>query len=278
MANDPPTGTDWMDFKRESGTGIESIRAHFAGHAYDPHTHDEVLVGVTLQGVQRFRCSRRNYQSVPGRAILIEPGQVHDGHAPDRSGFTYAMLYLPVPWFVERENALSGGQVQTDIAFQSALADDRALAASVWNAFRAQHEGESRMVKDHCFDTMLARLRSQSAPESLARTEVSIEVRRAKEYLHAHFAADIGLDQVSVASGIDRFRLTRQFASAYGLPPHAYLVRLRLRAARALLAQGREPATVATEVGFADQSHMGRWFRRAYRMSPAAYRQAAQTF
>ncbi|MBB5468099.1 AraC-like DNA-binding protein [Paraburkholderia sp. CI2] len=55
--------------------------------------------------------------------------------------------------------------------------------------------------------------------------------------------------------------------------PHAYLVRLRLRAARRLLATGRTPAQVAAEVGFADQSHLGRWFRRAYRMTPAAYRQ-----
>jgi transcriptional regulator GlxA family with amidase domain len=46
---------------------------------------------------------------------------------------------------------------------------------------------------------------------------------------------------------------------------------LRLRAARALLARGREPAQVAIEVGFADQSHLGRWFRRTYRLTPAAY-------
>ncbi|MEK6291998.1 MAG: helix-turn-helix domain-containing protein, partial [Paraburkholderia tropica] len=46
----------------------------------------------------------------------------------------------------------------------------------------------------------------------------------------------------------------------------------RLRAARRLLAAGRTPAQVAAEVGFADQSHLGRWFRRAYRMTPAAYR------
>jgi AraC-like DNA-binding protein len=82
---------------------------------------------------------------------------------------------------------------------------------------------------------------------------------------------DIGLDELAGRSGIDRFRLARQFKQAFGLSPHAYLVRLRLRAARALLARGREPAQVAIEVGFADQSHLGRWFRRTYRLTPAAY-------
>ena len=62
------------------------------------------------------------------------------------------------------------------------------------------------------------------------------------------------------------------FQREFGTSPHAYLVRLRLRAARKLLAAGHTPAQVAAEVGFADQSHLGRWFRRAYRMTPATYR------
>jgi AraC-like DNA-binding protein len=38
------------------------------------------------------------------------------------------------------------------------------------------------------------------------------------------------------------------------------------------LATGLAPAPTAAAVGFADQSHLGRWFRRAYGMTPAAYR------
>ena len=91
------------------------------------------------------------------------------------------------------------------------------------------------------------------------------------EYLHEHMEDDVGLDELARHSGIDRFRLTRQFSKAFGLSPHAYLVRLRLRAARTLLAQGYDPTQVAIQVGFSDQSHLGRWFRRAYRLTPGAY-------
>jgi len=51
-----------------------------------------------------------------------------------------------------------------------------------------------------------------------------------------------------------------------------------LGAARALLARGIAPAEVAAQVGFADQSHLGRWFKRAYRITPAKYLHSAQTF
>ncbi len=41
---------------------------------------------------------------------------------------------------------------------------------------------------------------------------------------------------------------------------------------RRMLARGEQPATVAMELGFADQSHLGRWFVRAYGLTPALYR------
>jgi AraC-like DNA-binding protein len=95
---------------------------------------------------------------------------------------------------------------------------------------------------------------------------------KAREYLHAHLQQDVGMDELALATGVDRFRLTRAFKSAFGLPPHAYLVQLRLARARHLLARGAQPADVATDLGFADQSHLGRWFVRAYGLTPAAYR------
>jgi AraC-like DNA-binding protein len=63
--------------------------------------------------------------------------------------------------------------------------------------------------------------------------------------------------------------------ASFGLSPGDYQRRIRLRAARRLLADGRAPADVAVEVGFADQSHRTRWFDRCYGIGPAAYRRAA---
>ncbi|WP_204353006.1 helix-turn-helix domain-containing protein [Salinicola peritrichatus] len=42
------------------------------------------------------------------------------------------------------------------------------------------------------------------------------------------------------------------------------------------LAAGETPVDVAGQFGFADQSHLGRWFRRAYGMTPADYRRQCQ--
>ena len=58
------------------------------------------------------------------------------------------------------------------------------------------------------------------------------------------------------------------------MTPAAYRVAQRLASARAELKQGSAVADVAYAAGFADQSHFGRLFRRAYGATPAAYRSA----
>jgi AraC-like DNA-binding protein len=75
-------------------------------------------------------------------------------------------------------------------------------------------------------------------------------MNRVREYLHDHLAWNTGLDELAEISGIDRFRLSRQFKAAFGQTPHAYLVRLRLRTARRLLAGGLAVSQVAAEDRF----------------------------
>jgi AraC-like DNA-binding protein len=270
-----PAGSDhWLEARRDPETGIESLRAHFSGHAYDPHDHDDMLIGYTEQGVQRFRCRRSLHTSVPGRAILIEPGALHDGHALEASGFTYAMLYLPQAWVERATRRLNvPGLQRVDAAFAHTLVDDSRLVDAIQQAFLAIYGNEGRLARDQTLDLLLTRLAGRLCDMPMADgVAMSAMIARVRDFLHDHMDGNVGLDELASIAGIDRFRLTRLFQQAFGTSPHAYLVRLRLRAARRLLANGRTPAEVAAEVGFADQSHLGRWFRRAYRMTPAAYR------
>lgn len=266
--------SDWLRMRRDQETGIESVHAHFQGHAYDPHDHDEMLMGITQQGVQQFSCNRSLHVSTPGRAILIEPGAVHDGHAPEKEGFTYAMLYLPQSYVSGITERLGLGDASAlQAAFHSTLTDDVQLIGAIQQAFAAVHQNEGRLARDQSLDQLLGTLsRHLYLKASSLRRDSPLELQRARDFLHAQMAHDVSLEELATYSGVDRFRLTRQFKKAFGQSPHAYLVRLRLRAARAMLARGMAPVEVAAEVGFADQSHLGVWFRRAFRMTPAAYR------
>ncbi|KAB0488495.1 AraC-type DNA-binding protein [Pseudomonas reinekei] len=269
------TSHNWIDLAQDVDTGIETLRAHFEGHAYDPHWHDSYLVGVTEQGVQQFNCRRARHRSTPGKVFLIEPGDIHDGEAPTDSGFTYRMLYLDPQW-LQRELAAVFDKAPDhgQLSFANTLATDARLAQATSLAFETLHRGELKIVRQTALDGLLERLTSHLHWRTRYGEDPRLPrvAQKAREYLHAHAQYDIGLDQLATATGVDRFRLTRAFKAAYGIAPHAYLVQLRLARARRMLAQGEQPAAVAMALGFADQSHLGRWFVRAYGLTPALYR------
>lgn len=267
--------SNWIDLKQDAETGIESIRAHFVGHAYDPHWHDSYLVGVTEQGVQQFNCRRVRHRSVPGQVFMLEPGDLHDGLAPTEDGFTYSTLYLEPDWLEQQLRLLFEHAPRDALpSFADTLTQDLQLAQTTAFAFNALHANELLIVRQSATDALLACLtrylhwRKRVDPDP----RLPLTAQRARDYLHDNLARDVGLQELATACGIDRYRLTRAFKAAFGLAPHAYLIQLRLARARRLLAGGASPADVAVTLGFADQSHLGRWFRRAYRLTPAHYR------
>ncbi|BAW22672.1 MULTISPECIES: AraC family transcriptional regulator [Pseudomonas] len=267
--------SNWIDLKQDADTGIESVRAHFVGHAYDPHWHESFLVGVTEQGVQQFNCRRVRHRSTPGQVFLLEPGDIHDGLAPTEEGFTYSTLYLQPAWLDQQLRSLFEHTPGDSLpSFADTLCHDERLARATALAFCTVHDRDLRIVRQTAMDDLLACLtrhmhwRRRINPDP----RLPLSAQRARDYLHAHLERDVGLEDLAQACGIDRFRLTRAFKAAFGIAPHAYLIQLRLARARRLLAQGQTPADVAVALGFADQSHLGRWFRRAYRLTPADYR------
>ncbi len=266
---------NWIDLKQDPASGIETMRAHFEGHAYDPHWHDSYLVGITEQGVQQFNCRRQQHNSIPGKVFLLEPGDIHDGNAPQAGGFTYRTLYLEPNWLdCELRAQFEHAPDNAQLSFAATLADDSRLATATANAFQAMHNDELRIVRQTALDNLLAGLTSHLRWRALINPDPRLPLiaQRARDYLHAHLHQDVGLDDLARVTGVDRFRLSRAFKAAFGLAPHAYLIQLRLTRARSLLARGELPAGVAAALGFSDQSHLGRWFQRAYRMTPADYR------
>jgi AraC-like DNA-binding protein len=266
---------NWIELKQDATSGIETVRAHFEGHAYDPHWHDSYLVGITEQGLQQFNCRRQQHNSTPGKVFLLEPGDIHDGTAPEAGGFTYRTLYLDPRW-LDRELRAQFEEApdNAQLSFAATLAEDPRLAIATANAFEAMHHDELRIVRQTALDHLLANLTSHLRWRTLIDPDprLPLVAQRARDYLHSHLHQDIGLDDLARVTGVDRFRLSRAFKAAFGMAPHAYLIQLRLTRARHLLARGEAPVSVAAALGFADQSHLGRWFQRAYRMTPADYR------
>jgi AraC family transcriptional regulator len=127
---------------------------------------------------------------------------------------------------------------------------------------------------------------SASAPtdhrESMERAlpaDTGRPVVDAIRHIQRNYAREISLDQLAATVHLSPFHLARRFKQTTGVSPHQYLIEVRVNAARALLDAGsgqRSLAEIAAAVGFADQSHLTRHFKRRFGVTPRQVRPGHQ--
>ena len=98
-------------------------------------------------------------------------------------------------------------------------------------------------------------------------------VRRVVDYMQANLADHAPLPGLASLVGLGPVQFARAFRAATGLPPHGYLLRLRIAQAAHLLETTRLSVTeVGLSCGFDQPSHFASMFRKRMGLSPSAYR------
>jgi AraC family transcriptional regulator len=92
---------------------------------------------------------------------------------------------------------------------------------------------------------------------------------RAVEYIQDQLDADLAVSGIAQAVGMSPFYFTRLFKESTGQSPHQYVVEARVRRAKELLTTGKFTiGEAAHQVGFVDQSHLTRHFKRVFGLPP----------
>lgn len=124
---------------------------------------------------------------------------------------------------------------------------------------------------------LLARF-TATAPEAPRHGTLSTEaVARVRSYIEENVGERISLEDLARIAQVSRFHFARQFRLRTGESPMGYLLRARIeRAKRMLSDSAMKIAEIAVTLGFADQSHFTRTFRRFVGTSPSEYRRPSQ--
>ncbi|WP_087098422.1 AraC family transcriptional regulator [Nocardiopsis sp. JB363] len=251
--------------------GTELLTARFVTTAFTRHTHPTYTIGMITGGIEEYTHPRGRSRVGPGGLAVVAPGEVHTGHAGVPEGWDYRVFY-PSPEVVEeigRELGMRGTP-----GFRESGIDAPEVSRVLVAAHRAAERGDRLTSSALARQGLAMLLRShgrERVPDAAERT-ARPEVLRARDLLARDLTAPPTLEELAAHVDLGPFALNRAFRARYGLPPHAYLNQLRVDRARALLLEGRRVGEVATEVGFADQPHLTRHFRRHLGVPPGAYR------
>jgi len=98
-------------------------------------------------------------------------------------------------------------------------------------------------------------------------------IDRALAWLGKNLDQRLELDDLASVAGLDRYAFCRRFKARTGLPPLAYVHRSKVEAAGFLLAGTQLPlADIALRLGFCDEFHFGKVFKKWRGVPPGRWR------
>jgi AraC family transcriptional regulator len=249
----------------------------------DEYGLDHALLGLCLDGVGRLQVrdgkAVRRVTSSPGRFSLL--GQGFEQKPVAWSG-TREMLYVAIgaeqfAGFMSHDSDLACLIVEPHYA----VSDPHvvALVLSMRDEIQAgcptgKLYGEALSV------ALAARLRMRYSRDTApvrrsGRTLSPMQVRRVREYIRTNLASDIGLVELAGQVNLSPHHFSMLFKHALGVPPHHYVLQERIHEAQRQLAMGRMSISqLALILGFSDQSHFSRAFRKMTGTTPKRYQSA----
>ena len=250
--------------------GIELFEANFDDQVFERHAHSGFAIGTISQGVGGYRC-RGAYHVLPPRTLsLMNPEEPHTGYAVNGL-LQYKMLY------VSEEAVRQILDMRELPGFRDISPDDPKYVVSnalhrLAGALNApDHAG--RLGIEECVYRLLAAVFARHGGANIRNAgRENASVRQAAEIIDAHVetcpTADLSISDIAIEVGLSANYLIQCFSRSRGISPHKYLILKKICRAKKFIAQGHSPLEAALSLGFYDQAHFIRHFRKVMGITP----------
>jgi AraC-like DNA-binding protein len=249
-------------------------------HSYRVDPNGEVVLGLVTSGAMSVRRGRRRFVFSSGEACIWDATDAHAGVPQGCVAWGARVIVIEAPAVEDHLRDLD--LVSTGFTFPEPHLADPMLVDQLAALHRCSADpGTPRLamqslLNEHLTAVLCAVGAAPAAGQTMSRARARRDpaLRRGCDYLLAHLADNISLDEIAAAAGAPRFRVLRLFRAAFGAPPHRFQLAHRIVLARRLLESGRTASNVALATGFVDQAHLHRCFVRTLGITPGRYARA----
>jgi AraC family transcriptional regulator len=251
--------------ERRQGGLILSETHYRPAQTVPPHIHQRFYFGFLLGGAYYEQLGRRGADFGPLSVVFHPPREVRCG-AISPLGARLFHVELPDAW-LERTREL--GTIP-DEALEHHGGPLVARARALYREHREPDAASPLVIEGLVLEMLGELLRS-----GRARDDGAAWLRRAHELIMDRACEPLDLATLAAETGVAPVRLARAYRRRYRESPGETLRRERVRRACALLADPeRSLASIAAELGFADQSHFTRVFRKLAGVTPGEWRRS----
>ena len=228
------------------------------------HSHTNPYFCITLRGTYREVYGSKQRGCKPSTLVFHPADEIHANQFLDQGGHLFR-LEIPPAW-IERIHPYS------TVLTHAAEFTNGPIVNLVTKLYRECYQPDSvspLAVEGLALEIIAEMSRLKIHPN---RTP-PCWVKQARDFLHENYAEKLNPRAIAGTLGVHPVRLARSFRGVYGCTMGDYLRQLRIDiASRYLSTSAISIADISTLIGFADQSHFSKTFKRLTGLTPAQYR------
>lgn len=235
-----------------------------------PHAHELATISLVRRGSFVEILRKRSQQCRRFSLVVEPPGEVHSDQFGPEGAVCFHLTFNP-----QRIEAIRPLSKILDDARHIRAASLAILTARIEQEVHLMDEASLLAIQSLVFELLAQTVRFGSKDSS---TVPPLWLSRAKDFIHANFAADLRLQTIADCAGVHPCHLAKSFRKYYHLCVGDYLRQIRLDKAILLMSASRRSlAEIAASVGFYDQSHFTNAFRDRTGTTPAKFQIALRS-
>lgn len=232
------------------------------GANFVPHQREFHIIAMVIEGTIFVKYRERNYALAAGDTIFIPAGEIHAFYTPTNEPALVNFHYIDtIEAYILSEGITCpdiNTLLETKLTTQSWAPE---LLSNLEKAIDSQH------YTQWLSGFLLALSKQMKQMITLEELDFDAFVA-AKTYIQENLEEPFCLDDISLRFNINRWQLSRKFKPLFGVTLFQHIHASKMVKAKELLSQKNGISEVAYELGYSDQSHFTRFFKRFVGISP----------
>lgn len=255
----------------DSLPGIELLSASYRTFEFSKHWHDELAIGLIEAGAEGLYYRGNNVVIPENQIVAINPSEIHTGFAATSTGWRYRMFYFDLEMLAKQ---FSDHDVSLDPIVTRPVIDDPLLFNQLHQLHLSLELTSFDLTKQSLLASALDRLFTHHSTLKSIDSSRAIDMfgaYTARDYIIDNWHENLTLEQLEDVTGKTKFQIIRSFKAQFGVTPHQFMLLVKTRKAKQLLAEGKSCVDISLACGFYDQSHFSRNFKRVFGVTPMNY-------
>lgn len=228
------------------------------------HFHESYTIGLTNSGLMKAFSNKKLYDAYEYSVRVTNPYDVHGG---EMQHCQFTNFYPTIELLTDIYEQIHGEKKSP--FFEDHIIKDYTLYTKLYDFFHAVFtKADSMMIEIYLIDVLAYLIAHYASKSVIGIPQQQGSINHSIEFIHDTIDTAISLDSLAQHSQLSKYYFIRQFKEQLGITPHHYILHTKVQKAKDLIMQGKSITEASLAMGFSDQSHFTRSFKRIHGYTP----------